>query len=148
VRWRARLTFNGTPREAGESPATQARSVRRRQPTYRARCPGSSDPNSIHPKQMAKGYWITFYHSVRDPARLAEYGALAVPAIEAGGGRFLSRGPAARTFEGVEKQRTVLVEFDSVARAVQTYQSPQYQAALVLLKGAVERDVRIVEGVG
>jgi uncharacterized protein (DUF1330 family) len=97
---------------------------------------------------MAKGYWITFYHSVRDPARLAEYGALAVPAIEAGGGRFLSRGPAARTFEGVEKQRTVLVEFDSVARAVQTYQSPQYEAALVLLKGAVERDVRIVEGVG
>jgi len=42
----------------------------------------------------------------------------------------------------------VLVEFDSVARAVQTYQSSQYQAALVLLKGAVERDVRIVEGVG
>jgi uncharacterized protein (DUF1330 family) len=97
---------------------------------------------------MAKGYWITFYHSVRDPDRLAEYGALAVPAIEAGGGRFLSRGPAARTLEGVEKQRTVLVEFDSVARAVQTYESPQYQAALVLLKGAVERDVRIVEGVG
>jgi len=42
----------------------------------------------------------------------------------------------------------VLVEFDSVARAVQTYQSPQYQAALALLKGAVERDVRIVEEVG
>src|SRR2546430_4713069 len=123
-------------------------SATRRQPTWRARRARSSDPNSIHPTQMAKGYWITFYHSVRDPARLAEYGALAVPAIEAGGGRFLSRGPAARTFEGVEKQRTVLVEFDNVARAVQTYQSPQYQAALVLLKGDVERDVRIVEGVG
>src|SRR5256885_15655474 len=33
-------------------------------------------PQSI-PKQMAKGYWITFYHSMWDPARLAEYGALA-----------------------------------------------------------------------
>src|SRR5438034_11717918 len=97
---------------------------------------------------MAKGYWITFYHSVRDPARMTEYGALAVAAIEAGGGRFLSRGLAARTFEGVEKQRTVLVEFDSVARAVQTYQSPQYQAALALLKGAVECAVHIREGVG
>jgi uncharacterized protein (DUF1330 family) len=105
-------------------------------------------PTQPMPSKWQKGYWITFYHSVRDPARLAEYGALAVPAIEAGGGRFLSRGPAARTFEGVEKHRTVLVEFDSVGRAVQTYQSPQYQAALVLLKGAVERDVRIVEGVG
>src|SRR5205814_1425844 len=82
-------------------------------------------PNSIRPKQMAKGYWITFYHAVRDPARLAEYGALATPAIEAGGGRFLSRGPAARTFEGVEKQRTGLVEFDSGARPSRTYQSPR-----------------------
>src|SRR5207237_2381171 len=110
--------------------------------------PCSFDPNSIHPKQMAKGYWITFYRSVRHPARLAEYGALATPAIEAGGGRFLSRGPAATTFEGVEKQRTVLIELDSLPRAVRTYQSPKYQATLVLLMGDVERDVSIREECG
>jgi uncharacterized protein (DUF1330 family) len=97
---------------------------------------------------MAKGYWITFYHRVLDPARLAEYGALAGPAIEAGGGRFLARGVAAQTFEGAADQRTVVVEFDSVGQAVATYTSPRYQAALAVLRGAVERDVRILEGVG
>src|SRR5437870_5988535 len=80
---------------------------------------------------MAKGYWITFYHSVQDPARLAEYGALAGPAIETGGGRFLSRGPAARTFEGVEKQRTVLIEFDSVARSEEHTSELQSRGHLV-----------------
>ena len=41
---------------------------------------------------MAKGYWITFYRSVSNPAALAEYAKLAGPAIQAGGGRMLSRG--------------------------------------------------------
>lgn len=38
---------------------------------------------------MAKAYWITFYRSVSNPAALTEYGKLAGPAIQAGGGRFL-----------------------------------------------------------
>ena len=97
---------------------------------------------------MAKGYWIAFYRSVSDPARLAEYGALAVPAIEAGGGRFLARGLPMETVEGVEQQRSTLIEFDSVQQAITTYRSPRYQAARRLLEGAVERDVRIMEGVG
>jgi uncharacterized protein (DUF1330 family) len=97
---------------------------------------------------MAKGYWITFYHQVMDATRLAQYGALAGPAIEAGGGRFIARGIPAKTFEGDENQRTVLIEFDSVAHAVAAYNSPRYQAALAVLRGAVERDVRILEGVG
>ena len=45
---------------------------------------------------MAKGYWIAFYREVSDPAKLAAYGKLAVPAIEAGGGRFLARGKPAQ----------------------------------------------------
>jgi uncharacterized protein (DUF1330 family) len=96
---------------------------------------------------MAKAYWITVYRSVQDPARLAEYSALAVPALEAAGGRILARGTAARTFEGTRNERTVIVEFDSVAHAVAAYESPRYQAAARLLEGAVEREVRIVEGV-
>jgi uncharacterized protein (DUF1330 family) len=95
---------------------------------------------------MAKGYWITIYREVYDPARLAEYAALAGPAIEAGGGRFLVRGAPVSTFEGANDQRTVVIEFDSVREAVATYNSPRYQAARALLRGAVERDVRMVEG--
>ncbi len=97
---------------------------------------------------MAKAYWITHYHRVVDPARLSRYGALAGPALEAGGGRFIARGAAARTLEGVENQRSVVIEFDSVAQAVAAYESPAYQEALAVLKGAVERDVRILDGAG
>ena len=95
---------------------------------------------------MPKGYWITFYRQVHDTARLAQYAALAGPAIEAGGGRILARGVAATTFEGGANQRTVVIEFDSVARAVAAYHSPAYEAARRHLDGAVDREVRIVEG--
>ena len=95
---------------------------------------------------MPKGYWIAFYHKISDPARLAEYAALAGPAIEAGGGRFLARGVPFVTLEGVENQRATVIEFESVDQAVATYQSPAYQAALAKLRGAVERDVRILKG--
>src|SRR5688572_20513266 len=95
---------------------------------------------------MAKGYWMAFYHSVSDPARLAEYAALAGPAIQAGGGRFLARGVAAAAYESGVQQRTVIIEFDSVEQAIRTYNGPAYQAAFALLDGAAERDVRIAEG--
>jgi uncharacterized protein (DUF1330 family) len=95
---------------------------------------------------MAKGYWVTFYRSVSNPAALAEYGKLAVPAIEAGGGRFLARGAALRAYEAGIKDRSVVIEFESAAKAIETYESAAYQTAARLLKGAVERDVRILEG--
>jgi len=95
---------------------------------------------------MPRGYWVTFYRAVSNPAALAEYAALAGPAIEAGGGRFLARDTAAQVFEGGLQQRVVIIEFDSVQSALRTYQSSAYQTALKRLKGAAERDVRIIEG--
>lgn len=95
---------------------------------------------------MPKGYWITVYRSVSNPEALAAYGKLAGPAITAGGGRFLVRGVAAEAYEQGVKQRTVVIEFDSLAQAIATYKSAEYQAAKKLLAGAVDRDVRMVEG--
>jgi uncharacterized protein (DUF1330 family) len=97
---------------------------------------------------MAKAYWITAYRSVRDPQALAAYARLALPALEAAGGRFLVRGMPARVYEGGLEQRTVLIEFESVAKAVAAHDSPAYQEALRALGNAVDRDMRIVEGVG
>jgi uncharacterized protein (DUF1330 family) len=97
---------------------------------------------------MAKAYWISCYRSISNPDALAAYAKLAGPAITAGGGRFLARGSAAQTFEAGLKERTVLVEFDSVAQATATYRSEAYAAALKALGNAAERDIRIVEGVG
>jgi len=97
---------------------------------------------------MAKAYWIACYRSISNPAALADYAKLAGPAITAGGGRFLARGGTAKTYEAGIDQRTVLIEFDSVAQAIATHDSPGYQAALAALGNAAERDMRIVEGVG
>ena len=97
---------------------------------------------------MAKRYWITFYQSVSDPDQFAKYAVLAGPAIEAGGGHFLARASAARTFEGGANEREVVVEFESVGAAIAAYESANYQAALKVLRGAVEREVRVVEGIG
>ena len=95
---------------------------------------------------MAKGYWITAYRSVSDPEKLAAYAKLAGPAITAGGGRFLARGSASHAYEDGVRDRTVLIEFDSVAQAVATYESDAYQKAKAALGNGAERDLRIVEG--
>jgi uncharacterized protein (DUF1330 family) len=96
---------------------------------------------------MAKAYWIAFYREILDPNKLAAYAKLAGPAIESGGGRFLARGIPAQVYDEGQPERTVVIEFDSVAKAVAVHDSPDYQAALVALEGGVVRDLRIVAGV-
>ena len=96
---------------------------------------------------MAKAYWISCYRAIKNPDALAAYAKLAAPAILTGGGKFLVRGPAAKAYEQGILQRTVVVEFDSLATANAVHDGPAYQAALRELGSAVERDFRIVEGV-
>ena len=95
---------------------------------------------------MAKAYWISAYRSVRDEEALAAYARLAGPALQAAGGRFLARGLPARVYEGGLNQRIVIIEFDSVARAIAAHDSAVYQQALRVLGNGAERDLRIVEG--
>ena len=96
---------------------------------------------------MAKAYWVTAYHSVRNEKAFAAYAKLAGPALQAAGGRFLARGLPAHVYESGLDQRTVLVEFDSVAQAIAAHDSPGYQDALRALADGADRDIRIVEGV-
>ena len=96
---------------------------------------------------MAKGYWVSCYQSIDNPEKLAAYAKLAAPAILAAGGRFIVRGPAAKAYEQGLLQRTVIVEFDSVAKAIEVHDGPAYQEALRVLGDGVKRDFRIVEGV-
>ena len=95
---------------------------------------------------MPKGYWITFYRSVSNPEALAAYGKLAGPVILAGGGRFVVRGMPAKTYEAGLNERTVVIEFESLEKAMATFESADYEAARQLLVGAAERDIRFVEG--
>src|SRR5215831_14834074 len=97
---------------------------------------------------MKKGYWVVSYRSVSDETALKSYGELAIPAIEAGSGKALIRtGDALEPREAGLKQRVVVMEFESFERALGTYNSAAYQAALKVLGSAAERDFRIVEGI-
>jgi uncharacterized protein (DUF1330 family) len=92
-----------------------------------------------------KAYWVNTFRSVRDPQRLAEYVELAGPVMQEYGGRFLARGQPARVFEAGVMERTVVIEFESVERAVAAYESPGYQRALRALGEGADRDIRIIE---
>ena len=97
---------------------------------------------------MAKGYWVVSYRSIKKPEALAAYAKLAGPAIQAAGGRFLVRGTPAKVYEAGLEQRTVVVEFDSIAAAIAAHDSAGYQEALKALGDAAERDMRVLEGAG
>lgn len=94
---------------------------------------------------MPKAYWIVCYRSVSNPAAVAEYARLAGPVIAAAGGRTVARGVPAKTFEAGNNERTVLIEFDSVAQAIAVYESDAYKVALRALGDAAVRDIRIIE---
>jgi uncharacterized protein (DUF1330 family) len=96
---------------------------------------------------MAKAYWVATYRAISNPDALAAYAKLSAPAITAAGGRILVRGLPAHTYEAGLMQRTVVIEFDSVAQAMAAHDSPAYQEALAALAGGAERDIRIVEAV-
>ena len=99
---------------------------------------------------MAKAYWVVSYRATHKPEAFARYAAVAPAAVQANGGRFLVRGMAAKVYEAGIQQRVVVIEFDTLAQALAlaAHDTPAYQAALKELDGgAVERDLRIVEGI-
>jgi uncharacterized protein (DUF1330 family) len=96
---------------------------------------------------MAGAYWVATYRSISNPDAMRAYSELAGPAIQAGGGKFLARGPAAKAYESGIEQRVVIIQFDSVDQAVATHDSEAYQKALKALNNGADRDIRIVEGV-
>ena len=97
---------------------------------------------------MKKGYWVVAYRSISDASAVKAYGALAVPAVQSFGGRFLTMSASqVQAHEAGLQQPTVLVEFDSYDIARSAHESEAYLKALQALGSGAERDVRIVEGV-
>jgi uncharacterized protein (DUF1330 family) len=96
---------------------------------------------------MNKGYWVVAYRSISDESAMRAYAALAVPAVQPFGGRYLTR-PTSRVqvHEAGLQQRTIIVEFDSYEVALAAHESEAYQKALQALGSGAERDYRIVEG--
>lgn len=92
-------------------------------------------------------YWVGTYSEILDEEKVAAYGRLSRPALEAAGGRFVARGLPEQVYESGKNTRTVLIEFASVEQARAAHDSPAYQEALAALDGGAVRDIRIVPGV-
>lgn len=96
---------------------------------------------------MKKGYWVVAYRSVSDESAVKAYGALALHAIEAFAGRFLTRSTSQiQPHEAGLPLRTILVEFDTYEIALAAKHSEAYTNALQALGSGALRDFRIVEG--
>jgi uncharacterized protein (DUF1330 family) len=97
---------------------------------------------------MQKGYWVVAYRSILDESAVKAYGALAVPAVQSFGGRFLTGSTSqVQAHEAGLQLRTVIVEFNSYDIALAAHESEAYKKALQALGSGAERDYRIVEGV-
>jgi len=84
---------------------------------------------------------------VRDPQAMDAYRTLAARSIAQYGGRYLVRGGAAELVEGGPPPRTlIIVEFASMERAREWYDSSEYAEALKLRRTALERRLIFVEG--
>ncbi len=96
---------------------------------------------------MSKGYWISVYEKIEDPKILSEYAKKATIAIEKHNGRYLARGGKQKILEGLELERAVIVEFPSMAKALECYNSKEYAEAKSHREGAAEFHGVIVEGI-
>ncbi|MBI5837153.1 MAG: DUF1330 domain-containing protein [Candidatus Eisenbacteria bacterium] len=92
-------------------------------------------------------YVIVDIH-VHDPVIFEEYKNLAPASIKAHGGRYVARGGRVETLEGTWKPtRLVILEFDSVERAQQWVNSPEYREARRLRQLSARTEMVVAEGV-
>lgn len=84
---------------------------------------------------------------VHDADEYAKYAALAGPAVEKYGGRFLARGGEVAVMEGTTRDRCVIIEFSDLETAKTFYHGPEYQEALSYALPVSTRDYKFVDGV-
>ncbi len=94
---------------------------------------------------MAKSYWIITFRSVSHPGKLEAYVKVAAPVLTAADVRFVVRGVPVKVYEAGVQERTVVIEFASVAQAIEVYESADYQKAVAALGDGAEREVRVLE---
>ncbi len=90
-------------------------------------------------------YWVA-HVNITDPETYKNYSDRAPAALLKYGGKFLARGGRHETLEGDAAQtRVVVLEFESLERALECYHSPEYQEAKTFREGAADIHLAIVE---
>lgn len=78
-----------------------------------------------------------------------KYKELAPPSIQQYGGRYLVRGQPVETLEGSwSPKRFVILEFESVQKAKDWWNSPEYREAKRLRQASAQTEMICVEGLG
>ena len=95
---------------------------------------------------MKKGYWISLYYEIKNQENLKLYANTVTPIIKNFGGNPLVRGGDNKTFSGEDFVRTVIWEFPSYQKAIECYNSTEYQAGWNLAKHTTKRHMQVVEG--
>jgi uncharacterized protein (DUF1330 family) len=92
-------------------------------------------------------YVIGAISSVKDPAGFAEYQKLAGPTLEKYGGKFIAGGNKIEVADGIWSPAfVVVVEFQSLQRAKQWYNSPEYKPLVSRRKASSTSGVIFVDG--
>ena len=84
---------------------------------------------------------------VHDPAKFEDYKKLGPPSIAAYGGKYLVRGGATEILDGTWKpERVVVLEFPSMARAREWYNSKEYAEDIKIRHASATSQFLLVEG--
>jgi uncharacterized protein (DUF1330 family) len=92
--------------------------------------------------------YVAVQIDVHDAATYERYKTLAPPSIAQYGGRYLVRGGECGTLEGDwSPARFVILEFPTVERARQWWDSPEYAEAKAMRQAAAHTQMLVVAGV-
>lgn len=85
--------------------------------------------------------------SITDPEQYRKYLEATPSIIEQYGGKAIARAPVPVTLEGPEeKRRIVILQFPTVEKAKEFYNSPEYQEARRLRAGAAAGELILLKG--
>lgn len=90
------------------------------------------------------GMWVV-HIDVKDDDRYAEYVQQSTQVAARYGGEFIARGGRYKQKEGREYPRNVLVRYPTYERAVEAYESDEYQAILGIALDSSDRHLTILE---
>jgi len=92
-------------------------------------------------------YIFASIQSVSDPAQFAEYGGLAGPTVAQYGGKVLGGGNKIEVADGNWSPLFVFAaEFESLQKAKEWYNSPEYQAVISKRTNSTQGGVVFVDG--
>jgi uncharacterized protein (DUF1330 family) len=84
---------------------------------------------------------------IKDPPLYADYESLVSETVAAYGGRYLACGGRTETFEGDwQPKRLIILEFESLERARQWLDSPEYVPVKRLRHKAAQSNMVAIEG--